>query len=720
MNARTLGHKIRLLSLAGVLVASLVALALVVSWDSWSSSTEAATTDNYMSLRVTGTGTSCNNALTPTKCSAPAGTFFNVIVRVMNAPDTGYIGINSQINYGTLKYKPAVQAVPNEITISGDGFPGFGVRSPVNPTGQEGIVSHGATAGTSPPFATSTFTGDAFKIVLNCTPGSSSNTIILVPYAAGNTLGAGFKIPSGANVPAKPYTLTVNCVGPTETPTRTATNTATNTATRTPTATPTNTPTATRTPTATPVPGDLCDMTVDKSDSPDPVASGGQLSYTLFVRNLGLQTCTNGALFDQLPPEATLKSAPVCGFDSGLNLVICGFGDLTPNDGQPGGTDERVVKITVTVANTPVDMLINNFAQVISASEIFLNTGNNKDKEETVVLAPRTDVTIDKTASPLFVNGGSPGSVTYTIKVTNIGPAKALNVVIQDTLPPQVTFVSASPECGAPVAGVVTCNMGTLQFEEVKQVTIKVTTPVMTQDLLIKNRATVSADNELFINTGNNLDVANTPIVAPPPSIKVTKTDSQDPVQRLGKYSYTISVVNNGGGDAFNVVVTDTLPSTVVKGLPQYVTLQSASVSPPASATCVESPAHVVVCTIPSLPAQTKVTITLNVRALTILVDTTVKNSVVATVPDPDEDPAGNTASETTLITACFDVDGDKKVSLFQDIFLVAERFGAEVGDPNYDIIYDFDGSGDISLFNDILTAAEHFGQLCTGYVAPP
>jgi hypothetical protein len=43
----------------------------------------------------------------------------------------------------------------------------------------------------------------------------------------------------------------------------------------------------------------------------------------------------------------------------------------------------------------------------------------------------------------------------------------------------------------------------------------------------------------------------------------------------------------------------------------------------------------------------------------------------------------------------------------------VAERFGANVGDFDYDIIYDFDGSGDISLFNDIFGVADHFGQVC-------
>ena len=49
-------------------------------------------------------------------------------------------------------------------------------------------------------------------------------------------------------------------------------------------------------------------------------------------------------------------------------------------------------------------------------------------------------------------------------------------------------------------------------------------------------------------------------MIAPPPDLVVSKTDSQDPVFRLGVYSYDITVHNQGLGDALGVVVTDTLP----------------------------------------------------------------------------------------------------------------------------------------------------------------
>jgi uncharacterized repeat protein (TIGR01451 family) len=54
--------------------------------------------------------------------------------------------------------------------------------------------------------------------------------------------------------------------------------------------------------------------------------------------------------------------------------------------------------------------------------------------------------------------------MAYDLTVTNNGPDTAVDVVVTDTLPASVTFVSATPSQGscAHAAGVVTCNLGTL------------------------------------------------------------------------------------------------------------------------------------------------------------------------------------------------------------------------------------------------------------------
>ena len=69
------------------------------------------------------------------------------------------------------------------------------------------------------------------------------------------------------------------------------------------------------------------------------------------------------------------------------------------------------------------------------------------------------DLSIDKSASPTLVTEGN--NVTYTYTVTNLSSDNDQNVVVTDTLPAGLTFVSGSGECSA-VGSAVTCNFGTV------------------------------------------------------------------------------------------------------------------------------------------------------------------------------------------------------------------------------------------------------------------
>ncbi|GAA4710432.1 choice-of-anchor A family protein [Nocardioides conyzicola] len=87
--------------------------------------------------------------------------------------------------------------------------------------------------------------------------------------------------------------------------------------------------------------------------------------------------------------------------------------------------------------------------------------------------APGTsDVTVTKSASTASPHGGD--TVVYTLTATNVGNATATGVSIRDQLPGGVTFVSASPPCTRS-AGVVTCNVGSLNAGASTSVTVTVT-----------------------------------------------------------------------------------------------------------------------------------------------------------------------------------------------------------------------------------------------------
>ena len=87
---------------------------------------------------------------------------------------------------------------------------------------------------------------------------------------------------------------------------------------------------------------------------------------------------------------------------------------------------------------------VNNQAQV-SGNETETNWNNNVDDEPTLI-RKEVDLTITKTDSADPVVAG--GQLTYTLVVTNNGPSSATSVVVTDTLPAVLTFVSGSSTSG--------------------------------------------------------------------------------------------------------------------------------------------------------------------------------------------------------------------------------------------------------------------------------
>jgi uncharacterized repeat protein (TIGR01451 family) len=75
------------------------------------------------------------------------------------------------------------------------------------------------------------------------------------------------------------------------------------------------------------------DLALSLQDAPDPVASGGTLTYTLEATNLGPSSSTGVMVTDTLPPVLTLVSAsPGCSNVGGT--VTCALGGSAPNGSQ--------------------------------------------------------------------------------------------------------------------------------------------------------------------------------------------------------------------------------------------------------------------------------------------------------------------------------------------------------------------------------------------------
>jgi uncharacterized repeat protein (TIGR01451 family) len=104
-----------------------------------------------------------------------------------------------------------------------------------------------------------------------------------------------------------------------------------------------------------------------------------------------------------------------------------------------------------------------------------------------------TDMAITKSGAPQPVLQNA--TLTYTVTVTNNGPQIATGVVVSDTLPAQVTYISSSTTGGgtcSQAGGVLTCNYATMASGAGAVITVTTTaaTPSLALNTAVVNSAT--------------------------------------------------------------------------------------------------------------------------------------------------------------------------------------------------------------------------------------
>jgi uncharacterized repeat protein (TIGR01451 family) len=367
------------------------------------------------------------------------------------------------------------------------------------------------------------------------------------------------------------------------------------------------------------------DVSITKSDSPDPVSPGSPLTYTLTVTNHGPNDATGVTVIDTLPAGVTLVSAtPSQGTCTGLS---CDLGNLAN-----GASATVTVMVTVDVA-TPAGTITNTAN--VSANEDDPDAANNTASTSTQVAISSADLAITKSDSPDPVTPGS--NLTYTLTVTNNGPNDAPAVTVTDTLPAGVTLVSATPSAGTCTG--LSCDLGNLANGASATINITVTVdPAIACGTTLTNTASVGSSVS-DPNAADNTASADTTVTCPA-DLSISKSDAPDPVMAGDPLTYVLTVANNGPGDASGVSVTDTLPAGV--------TLVSAT---PSQGTCT-----VVTCDLGSLANGASATVTVTVTVDAATPAGTLTNTATVSASETDPDATNNTASADTMITAAPDV----------------------------------------------------------------
>jgi uncharacterized repeat protein (TIGR01451 family) len=251
------------------------------------------------------------------------------------------------------------------------------------------------------------------------------------------------------------------------------------------------------------------DLSITSSVTPNPVYNNSSNpTFTQVVMNNGPAAVAVATYTDNIPAGSTFVSlATPSGWSCSTPAVGSGGTVTCTGPLAVGGTASFPLVVNATSTDAPGTVISNTGSIGPTANDP--NLANNSATSSTVVASPtQADVSIVKTATPEPVDQNT--NLTYTLQVTNNGPAVATGVTVSDPLPTEVTFANVSTTQGTCTqsGGTVSCALGNLSVGAVVIVTINV------------NASTFSGSGGTVCNTVNGIpySVCNTATVATTPT----------------------------------------------------------------------------------------------------------------------------------------------------------------------------------------------------------
>jgi len=362
------------------------------------------------------------------------------------------------------------------------------------------------------------------------------------------------------------------------------------------------------------------DVTITKTASTGQVLPGEVLSYTLTITNNGLSNAQDVSVSDSLPSQVLYQSyTSTKGLCSGTLTITCTPGLMSPAE--------------------VVTIVLRGIADPLAAPGIFSNTavvttttsdpipGNNSASAEVTIAEEYADLQVTKSDSVDPLLAGE--LLTYTIGITNTGPADASNVVVTDTLPSGLTLVSATPSQGT-CTGTI-CALGWISATHTATITLVADVDTSLGGVI--NNTVIVSGNEVDPVPGDNTATEQTTIL-PLADLALQKTGSPDPVHAGELLTYRLTVTNLGPSAAADVHLVDDLPAEVA-----FISVQPA---------CGYS-GGIVDCTLGSLMPGATIPVTITVRVSTSATGT-ITNLAAVSTSTADGVPSNNQAQVVSTL----------------------------------------------------------------------
>ncbi|MBW7885993.1 MAG: DUF11 domain-containing protein, partial [Caldilineaceae bacterium] len=248
-------------------------------------------------------------------------------------------------------------------------------------------------------------------------------------------------------------------------------------------------------------------VTINKAADRTLLIPGDRVTYTLTLLNSGTASAANLVITDVVPATpyftyVTASASDAGSYNAGTNTLTW----LVPTLGA-GQSKQLIFQMEVAASGTPDGITtLDNSATVLDPS-----SGQRNSNTVTVAISTNPNLRLSKRLEPT----GSLAAgdlVTYTLVVTNTGSGDALQVLVQDPIPTNTSYVPGTLRLGgAPLTDVADGDAGTfdtfnnrVQFavgtlpggaSRTLQFTVRIQVPLANGLTPVDNAATAGASN---------------------------------------------------------------------------------------------------------------------------------------------------------------------------------------------------------------------------------